>query len=219
MINLIKKNSFDEVATEICNFINSNQLHKIIGLSGGSTIPPILQACNKHIFTSEKNHWTWIDERLVPYEDEGSNYGSVKSYLIDEHCFPLPNEDSYEAKNTYQTKLATINGLPQLDLLLLGFGNDGHIASLFPNSEQLNKECNEDNWLFRSEASYEPKQRWTWGMGALLKSKQTFIIFKGDDNSEKFQRFKEANNNPNCNTPLAEFIKRNKEAIQAFQVL
>ena len=219
MINLFKIDSFEQLAEEVKTFISNDNLNKTIGLSGGTTIPPLIKALGQNIFLSDKNHWTWIDERLVPYSDKDSNYGSMKAYLFEKSCFPLPCEDNEEQKKVYQKKLSVNQGLPQLDLLLLGFGNDGHIASLFPNSKELNKICLPENWLFRSKAPYEPLERWTWGMDALTRSKQTFIIFKGDNDSEKFKQFHQANNDKKCDTPLAAFMKKSQNNIKAFQIL
>ena len=219
MITLTKIDSYEKLADEVRNHINSDDVHKTVGLSGGSTIPPLMKELGQNIFFSNKNHWTWIDERLVPYDDKESNYGSMRSFLAEKCSFPLPCEDDEQKKETYQKKLTVSQGLPQLDLLLLGFGNDGHIASLFPNSPELEKSCFPNNWLFRTTAPYEPRERWTWGMEALSRSKKSFIIFKGDNDSEKFQRFYEANNDPSCDTPLARFMRKNDNTTKAFQIV
>ena len=219
LVSLKKLGNFNELAEEVKSYLYKDDIHKTIGLSGGTTIPPLMEAIGQSTFLSEKNHWTWIDERLVPHSDEGSNYGVLKNLLLKSLCFPLPCTNDIQERNIYQKTLAVHQGLPQLDLLLLGFGGDGHIASLFPGTPQLSLECTATDWVFRSQAAYEPKERWTWGMEALTRSKKTFIIFKGENDSEKFHRFYEANNDEKCDSPLAIFMRQNKNSMEAFQVI
>jgi 6-phosphogluconolactonase len=92
-------------------------------------------------------HWFWVDERAVPAEDPQSNYGAWRSAVagapigearIHRIAGELRAED---AAARYETELRSWFGdgrsWPRFDLLLLGMGNDGHTASLFPGSEAL----------------------------------------------------------------------------------
>jgi 6-phosphogluconolactonase len=179
-----------------------------VGLSGGSTLPPLLKSISTTAKADELTQvvFTFIDERLVPYDAEGSNYGAMKE-AIDTcglEALPLPCEDGREKANEYQNTIS--KSLPALDLLLLGYGDDGHIASLFPGSAELEKECTAEEWIFRAQASYFPEERWSWGMSALTNSKKTFCLYKGPADGSKAQRLDEALNDANCNTPLKRFL-------------
>lgn len=191
-----------------------------VGLSGGSTLPPLLKAISETDGASELKQvvFTFIDERLVPYNADGSNYGAMKDAI--ELCglrsLPLPCEDSHEQATEYQNAISG-NELPQLDLLLLGYGDDGHIASLFPGSAELEKSCSPENWIFRGTASYEPKERWSWGMQALTSSKKTFCLYKGAADGSKADRLNEALYDAGCDTPLARFIRKTSGAISYFR--
>jgi len=175
-----------------------------------STLPPLIKA----IATREKASqltslaFTFIDERLVPYDADGSNYGSMRGALEEAglKSLALPCDDSTEAASVYQQKIAG-DALPSLDMLLLGYGDDGHIASLFPGSDELDKACSTEKWLFRATASYEPKERWSWGMEALTNSANTICLFKGPAEGSKADRLNEALNDENCDTPLARFLR------------
>ena len=83
------------------------------------------------------------DERCVAPSDELSNYGMVKQSLLDRVPGAQPTVHRMQgelgpdaAAESYERELAAA-GPPQLDLVLLGLGPDGHLASLFPNQPSL----------------------------------------------------------------------------------
>jgi len=182
-----------------------------VGLSGGSTLPPLLAAIAETDNADKLSQvvFTFIDERLVPYEADGSNFGAMKDAIesLSLRALPLPCADSIEDAKAYQTKLAG-KQLPELDLLLLGYGDDGHLASLFPGSAELDAICTGEEWLFRATASYEPKERWSWGMEALTRSHKTICLYKGPADGSKAQRLDEALNDDKCDTPLKRFLSK-----------
>jgi 6-phosphogluconolactonase len=120
----------------------------LLALSGGSTPQPLFERLATAPFR-ERIPWDsvllfWGDERCVPPDAAGSNYGQVKQVLLDrletlppENVFPMRGELSpAEAARDYTEQLRQAAGAPDLfprmDLTLLGMGEDGHTASLFP---------------------------------------------------------------------------------------
>jgi 6-phosphogluconolactonase len=100
-------------------------------------------------------HIFWGDERCVPPSHPDSNYRMAKETLLD--SVPLPCEnihripaemDPEQASSRYQAHIRSLfsdpdrllNGFPIFDLILLGMGDDGHTASLFPCSTALQEE-------------------------------------------------------------------------------
>ena len=89
----------------------------------------------------------WGDERCVPPDDERSNYGMARAALLDRIRGPGPTihriegerEEPWAAADAYEDELRDVfgEGVPQLDLILLGLGPDAHVASLFPGQLAL----------------------------------------------------------------------------------
>jgi 6-phosphogluconolactonase len=93
----------------------------------------------------------WVDERCVSPTDADSNYRMTRETLLDhvplppENIFRMEGElDPEEAANRYETFLRNsmrLEGaeLPTFDLILLGMGDDGHTASLFPHTAAIDE--------------------------------------------------------------------------------
>jgi 6-phosphogluconolactonase len=117
-------------------------------LSGGSTPLSIYQELSKEPFARtiawDKVYLFWGDERTVGYRDPESNYYSamesgLKNLPIKkEHIFPIPTEAPYaQSALLYENLLKEKLGTKGFDLVLLGMGEDGHTASLFPDTDAL----------------------------------------------------------------------------------
>lgn len=122
-----------------------------IAISGGST-PRLLFSLLSENY-NEKIDWSkvhiyWVDERCVPPVDDQSNYKMTSSHLLD--AIPIPQEnvhriygedDPKQEAERYGTlisqSLPIKKGLPIFDIILLGMGDDGHTASIFPPEMNL----------------------------------------------------------------------------------
>lgn len=122
-----------------------------IALSGGST-PKIvfdeLATSFKDEIDWEKVHFYWGDERCVPPTDDESNYKMTVVHLLSKIDIPQRNihrvkgeEDPEKEAKSYasllEKKLPMVEGVPQFDLVILGMGDDGHTASIFPHEIHL----------------------------------------------------------------------------------
>jgi len=121
-----------------------------IALSGGSTPKPLYEAIATQQLAWDKIHVFWGDERYVSPEHPDSNQLMARRAWLDrvdipaENIHPIPTDeaDPAVAAHKYEQHLQeffqTKNGeFPALDLNLLGMGDDGHTASLFPHTEAL----------------------------------------------------------------------------------
>ncbi|MEE9284263.1 MAG: 6-phosphogluconolactonase [Dehalococcoidia bacterium] len=123
-----------------------------IALSGGSTPRRLYQILADPPYASrgrwDRWHVFWSDERCVPPDDPQSNYRMATEALLDRVPIPpsqvrrIRGEDPPDqAARRYEEQLAALfgHGTPSFDLVLLGLGDDGHTASLFPGSEALDE--------------------------------------------------------------------------------
>ena len=121
-----------------------------IALSGGNTPRPVYQEVAQAGETPwEKVLITFSDERCVPPEDEQSNYRMARESLFEPAAVPaesilrMPGEIEPEtAAREYEAKLDALaiargEKIYRHDLILLGMGDDGHTASLFPGTAAL----------------------------------------------------------------------------------
>ena len=128
---------------------NKDQIH--IALSGGST-PKIvfdeLASAYGDQISWEKVHFYWGDERCVSPTDEQSNYKMTKDHLLSKIDIPEenihrikgeadPQEEALNYAAIIKQNLPSVNGIPQFDLVILGMGDDGHTASIFPHQIDL----------------------------------------------------------------------------------
>lgn len=122
-----------------------------VALSGGSTPKIMYEALAAEAYASQVDwnrvHIFWGDERCVPPTDERSNYRMACEALLDHVRIPGVNihrmegetEPAAAAAAAYERQLADVFGgvVPRFDLVLLGLGENGHIASLFPDMPVL----------------------------------------------------------------------------------
>ena len=124
----------------------------LIALSGGRT-PKTIFCDLANLAKSSGLDWSlvyifWLDERCVPPDHVDSNYNLANTELFSnvkiDHIYRMRGEaeDLDKAASDYESILKKVSGtnnneIPQFDLLLLGIGEDGHVASLFPGTPAL----------------------------------------------------------------------------------
>lgn len=121
-----------------------------LALSGGSSPLDAYRLLAAETLDWNKIHVYWVDERGVPPDHERSNFGPAKKALLDPAGVPEANihrmrgeaPDLAAAAAEYEgvlrdTVRAKLGGLPSLDVVVLGVGDDGHTASLFPGESTV----------------------------------------------------------------------------------
>ena len=146
----------EDAADWLCRRVAETEGRFSIALSGGSTPKRLYQllAEPKRVtrFAWDRVHWFWGDERFVPPDHADSNERMVRDALLSH--VPVPAENIHpvptvgltpaEAATAYARTLKAYYGAedlsaekPLFDVVLLGLGDDGHTASLFPGAAAL----------------------------------------------------------------------------------
>ena len=122
-----------------------------IALSGGDTPKPVYRLLAREPRIDwDRVHVFWGDDRHVPPNHPESNFGMAMNTLLSKVSIPLDNvhrmrtekPDAQRVAEEYAWTLRSAFGIdegewPRFDLVLMGIGEDGHTASLFPGSEAV----------------------------------------------------------------------------------
>jgi 6-phosphogluconolactonase len=175
-------------------------------LSGGSTPQRfhtfLLERQSSNRIPWDRVHWFWGDERFVPLRDERSNGGMAWRALLSHapqplqtlHFVPMTSRSAAESAALYEGALKDFYGAPELDparplfdLVLLGLGEDGHTASLFPGSPALSER---ERWVtFVEDAGQEPcVPRVTLTLPALESAREVLFLVSGSAKHQAMAR-------------------------------
>lgn len=142
----------EQLADELINLFGQHKSGAFhLAISGGKTPNLLFTALAEKYAQSpvwENVHFWWVDERMVPANHPESNYGTAHQLLFsriiipDENIHRIKGENNPEAEalsysGQIQKKVSIKNGWPAFDLILLGMGDDGHTASIFPDQMHL----------------------------------------------------------------------------------
>jgi len=175
-------------------------------LSGGSTPRTLYRllatAPYQGAFPWAQTHLFFGDERFVPAGDALSNYRMVREALIDHasippanvHPVPTEGESVEAAAADYARTLEMFHGSgrldpahPLFDVTLLGLGEDGHTASLFPGTAVLEEQT---KWV-AAVVGAKPEPRITLTYPALESSRHTVFLVTGEGKREMLRRLVE----------------------------
>ncbi|MEN8097879.1 MAG: 6-phosphogluconolactonase [Chloroflexota bacterium] len=173
----------------------------VMAVSGGSTPQPFFS----HLITLKdqvdwsKVHLFWVDERLVPLSHPESNAGTAFSSWVpllgmpqqNVHTVPvhLPPKD---AAREYARQLDQVLGVElRLDLVHLGLGIDGHVASLFPDSSAL--DTTEPVALVSAHYQERPTQRITLNLPIINAARKLMFLVTGAEKSSIVRRVLKGN--------------------------
>lgn len=123
-----------------------------ISLSGGSTpiglFDYLAKLPDKQI-NWDRTKYFWVDERCVPSNHEMSNFGNARDHFFSKithnkqkiwkriHGENIPDEEADWYGKILETKVMLKNNIPSFELIILGLGEDGHTASIFPHNIEL----------------------------------------------------------------------------------
>lgn len=165
----------------------------LIALSGGTTPEILYRALTSPVF-ADRFDWSrttffFSDERCVPPDDPRSNYALAKNALftplnimpsqvyrmVGESHDPQAAAYEYEQQLRLATKTSP-SAKPSLDLVLLGLGEDGHTASLFPEASILR---DRQHLIAATQSPKDPPNRLTMTLAAINRASVILFLVTG----------------------------------------
>ena len=173
-----------------------------IGLCGGRSVVGLLDALEQELREAPTSfvsrlHFFLVDERLVPLEHSDSNYGALYTQsfakLIDDqilqkeqlHPFLFDTSALGEACAEYHNQLDRCGG--GFSVVILGMGEDGHVASLFPHHPLLSDE--RDGFVTISDSPKPPPARMTASRRLLEGSSIGILLALGEGKRGAWENF------------------------------
>ena len=148
-ISTSKQEVAQDFATYLMNLAEGKE-SLTVALSGGSTPKIVFDVLATNYTDADwsKFHFYWGDERCVPPTDGQSNYKMTVDHLFSKIDIPEGNINRIMGENdpeseairyaaALDSQLEKENEVPQFDLVILGMGDDGHTASIFPHEIEL----------------------------------------------------------------------------------
>jgi 6-phosphogluconolactonase len=156
----------------------------IVALSGGSTPRGTYLRLGTEALVS-KVMWSrvqvlWGDERCVPPDHVESNYRMARETLLDRVPVPAANVHRIQGEDDPATAAAayeaTLRALARIDLVLLGLGEDGHTASLFPGGAAVHEQT---RWVMAARASAASMWRITLTPAVINAAAEVLFLVSG----------------------------------------
>jgi len=171
-----------------------------VALSGGTTPGPLYQLLTRSEFRNQIDwssvEWFWSDERAVPPDHQDSNYRMASDALLLPlevepkciHRMPAERSDLDAAACAYEHEIADTFRVslsyppPRFDLILLGMGDDGHTASLFPYTAALNAD---DQWVVANDVPQLKTRRMTMTSKFINRAHHVFFLVTGEGKASR----------------------------------
>lgn len=164
----------------------SEKGHASLVVSGGSTPLPLFKALSVRAIDWSKVTITLADERWVDANDAASNEKLVRENLLQDNAasarfiaLKTSHENAEDAVAELTSRFNEV-GLP-FDVVILGMGEDGHTASLFPCSAQIEAGLDviSPAILIATQPKTAPHQRMSFTLRALVSSAHVFLHLTG----------------------------------------
>ncbi|WP_085297420.1 6-phosphogluconolactonase [Cognaticolwellia mytili] len=182
----------DKVADILASAVKQNGKASI-AVSGGSTPKGFFNALSKKILPWQSITITLADERWVDIDSADSNTKLVHENLLQNEAmkakfFHLKQGAELTTETLVDLNMAAKQLLP-LDVLILGMGEDGHTASLFPCSDEIDSCLSLDSpALLKVVPKTAPHQRITFSFAALAQSEHTILHISGSNKKQVIAR-------------------------------
>ncbi|KAM4703670.1 GDH/6PGL endoplasmic bifunctional protein [Rhinophrynus dorsalis] len=179
-----------------------------LALSGGSSPVALFQWLTKHhhSFPWKHTHLWLVDERCVPLTENESNFGSLERHLLQHVRIPYVNihpmpvfrnqrlcAEEDRGPESYAQEISALVGNSSFDLVLLGLGIDGHIASIFPGAQD---DIQGGELVLFTESPTKPYQRMSFSLSLINKAHRVAVLVLGKGKHDIVTLISRAESNP-----------------------
>lgn len=191
-------NTKQEVAQDFATYLIQLAKGKksfTVALSGGSTPKIVFDLLAEKYKDTDwsKFHFYWGDERCVSPTDDQSNYKMTVDHLFSKINIPEinihrilgendPGAEAIRYAEELENTLGSENEVPQFDLVILGMGDDGHTASIFPHEIEL---WDSENWCEVAIHPESGQKRITITGDVINNAKSVAFLITGASKEEK----------------------------------
>jgi len=168
----------------------------VLGVPGGRSVARIFEVMREERLDWGRVHVFLVDERLVPLDHPDSNFRLLREHLVDPlaregrtppnaHPFPGDAPDPERAAREYGRALAELGS--RFDVVLLSSGEDGHVASLFPDHHSVMDARH--GFLVMDDAPKPPPGRMSASASLVRACGVGILLFAGRAKAGAFARF------------------------------
>jgi 6-phosphogluconolactonase len=194
----LARNAADHLAARIREYVERNGVCRV-ALPGGRTPARCLALLAQASLPRARVHWYLGDERCYPAGHEERNDVMLEAQLWSRMDIPVENRHPIAAELGPEPAAMRysdeIRAAGRLDLVLLGMGEDGHTASLFPDNAAL-----EDSRpaVPVHQAPKPPPERVSLGLGTLQSATERIVLVTGQDKRDALRRIGAGERLPIC---------------------
>jgi 6-phosphogluconolactonase len=183
--------------------------HGYVALSGGSTPKAMGQLLAKRPYSNRvqwgRLHFFWGDERWVPLTSDESNAGVAKRTFLDQVSIPdgrvhpfgttelEPDVSAAQIEAKIRAILPSSDFPPRFDLILLGMGDDGHTASLFPGTRAIQES---EKLVVANEVPKLDAVRLTFTPPLINAARNIIFLISGANKADTLKRVLEGEHQP-----------------------
>lgn len=226
-------NSRDELFEALSAYCRETLAHAIATngkagffVSGGSTPAPLYERLAQSDLDWPQINVALVDERWVEPDDNSSNQRFIESSLLQGNASsakftPMKNPQA-TAKAGLETTAKAYEAIDSLwDLTILGMGNDGHTASIFPHCEGLSEALDTDSsaklsaiMANKSEVTGDNLERMTLSMAGLMASRSLVLLITGQSKLDVYRQALESNDAQS--TPISAVLQQQKVPVHVY---
>ena len=196
-LEILKENNHIDCSNTLLDLISSeinDSENYSLGLSGGST-PKFFYELFAKKYKDYSNIYLWtVDERHVDINDENSNQRMINSIFSNSNLniieYSYEKDPSHSAKNYATTVFRKVD---KFNAAILGVGEDGHIASLFPDTTALNAD---EKGFVQNEVNILTRWRVTSTFELLKSVENVYLLVTGDNKKEIIKKIGKENDLP-----------------------